>query len=186
MKYSYQNLVLGFGFFVVCSGSIQADSLPILLEKNDGIELEKQNDYLGALVRFKVDLAVMEKIHEQHPDWNQQIVTTALADYREKIAKLEPLANKQFRDRTSGPTDSGFYFSSLLYDNGLKEPDTWRAMNDIEEYLTTLEFIQREDPQWETGRVRDRIKSCELEMDRLEEIAIKTLIKHPDDGHTVQ
>ncbi len=68
---------------------------------------------------------------------------------------------------TSGPP------VSMLYDQGLKETDPWKAMNEIEEYLTTLEIIHQQDPQWESDLVEAGIEKATPQMDRLEMLAVK-------------
>ena len=128
--------------FFACLGYLRANNFPSYLERSDGLQLEKQKDYLGALVRFKVDQAVLEKVREQYPD-------------------------KMKGALTSGPP------VSMLYDQCLKETDPWKAMNEIEEYLTTLEIIHQQDPQWESDLLEAGIEKATPQMDRLEMLAVK-------------
>jgi len=169
----YPLLVLGF--CVVCSGCLHANGLPLYIEHQDGLELEKKNDYLDALVHFKVSLVVLEKIHEQNPEWERDMVMKAIADDREKVATMEPLAAKQISGKAmANPTINSGPSISVLYESGLKESDPWKAMNEIEEYLTRLEIIHQQYPQWEVSLVEDWIKKSEVEMDRLTTLALKT------------
>ena len=158
--------------FFACLGYLRANNFPSYLERSDGLQLEKQKDYLGALVRFKVDQAVLEKVREQYPAWEHVPVAKAIAEDGEKIAALEPLAANQYRDKMKGALTSGPPVS-MLYDQGLKETDPWKAMNEIEEYLTTLEIIHQQDPQWESDLVEAGIEKATPQMDRLEMLAVK-------------
>ena len=174
-------------FLVFLAGTcyLRANYLPVFLERNEGLQLEKKSDYLGALIRFKVDLVFLEKAHEQDPAWQHDLVMKAISDYHAKVATLEPLAIKQINEKqkaalSSGPSDL------MLYNEGLKESDAWRAMNDVEEYLTTLEIMHRKNPQWERDVIEDRIKTSEIEMDHLEMIALKPISGSPAGEQVMQ
>jgi tetratricopeptide (TPR) repeat protein len=78
--------------FSLARATLQGDYLSIYLEINDAEHLVKQADYRGALDDFRDCYAKLSKIHESDPDWETALVVHRMADCKEKILELEPLA----------------------------------------------------------------------------------------------
>jgi hypothetical protein len=156
--------------------------IPLYTERHDAQLSEKQGNYVKALVRFKVELALLEKLHQLNPSFESDIMIRWIGDCRNSIIRLEPLALKQFGDKNGASLTSDSCFQ-YLHDAALKETYALQASNMMVEYQISLEFAQQIDPKWHSDLVQSRLKDAKKEIDRLENEVIE---KSQANGHTVQ
>ena len=94
--------------------SLQNQYLRIYLEINSAENLERQNDFRGALADFKDCYARLLRIHNTDPNWESALVLSRMNDCRTKIGELADQASEQ----AEAPPTSGGGMASTPEESG--------------------------------------------------------------------
>ena len=194
MGFPYKSFAILLVFFPLnpflnADESTQQRYLPVYIDYQDGERLEKQNDFLGALVKFNNALVWLEKIHQQDIHWEQTLVRKKIKDCQDQIVKLNPLALEQVREQLKIESLSPGQVSQLFVDATTLESSRLYggAQNKFVTYLTTVELLRQADSSWNTPEIAQNIKQALAAIDRLASLEIEMLAKSErENGATVQ
>jgi len=147
---------------------IQDSYLPVYVTIHDGDIKEKDKDYLGALINFKVALACLQAMHEEDANWQPVLVNKRIKDCQNTIDRLQPVVEKQFLEVAKSPLYSKQEVFDL-YDEGvrLESAHNWHAISQLEQFKTILEIMHRQDTKWDSAHVERRIKESQEKIDQL-------------------
>ena len=180
MKAWGYGLVFFWAIFYLCSVPLRAFPtsqqlyLELYLECNDAAQLEKQKDYLGALVRYKISGRFLDKLHKRDPGWEIDLLEERIHLCRDKVTELTPLAAEQILVPTRSTLSWGPGISRFFYEGSDLEQKKmyWSAIIPFEEYLTCLEVIQHDDPKWQKDAVEKRIEEIRDRIVNLDRLAL--------------
>jgi hypothetical protein len=177
------------GFFLKADESTEQHYFPVYLDYLEGEGLEKQNDFVGALVEFKSALLWLQKIHERDVQWEQTLVLKKIQDCQEQIANLEPLALKQVRGRLKNSQPTPAQMSGLFDEAASLEGSQMYggAIDKLVTYVTTVGLLRQAESQWDTPAIAEKCKQAQAAIDRLLSLEIEMLLKSErGDGGAVQ
>jgi hypothetical protein len=177
------------GFSSKAEETAQQIYIGVFLECSDGQKLEKEKDYVGALVHAKVALLILQKLQVKYPDWQQALLAKKMNELKEKVIELGPLAAEQISKANRTTFSSGPPLF-MLFDEGsrLEKANDYRgAMNQFEKYSTTLEIIHDQDPNWEEPLIETKIRESEAKVYGLESLVLKQFGgRQPSNGGVTQ
>jgi hypothetical protein len=166
---------LGLCFAINCAAPLAAALSPQERYLDIYLCLKKppydKGDHLGETAWAKVCLFLLEKLHQDVPNWEPELFQKRLADCKEEIAKLELLATKQVLDafdidKTAGAPTEAEIQKAILREQAA--PLTSHALFPLMKTFEVLQIIHRAHPEWEKESIETRLKACHAEFDRLQ------------------
>ena len=161
--------------YVEAEAPSQDTYLWVYVKMHDAENSEKNKDYLGALIQYRMASVWLEKCYDLDPTWESALVLKRLKEIQVKIKELKPLAAHQYLSANKPPIIADSVVSSF-YEKGIepqKTNDNREALRQLVTYQTYVEIIQNENPTWETSFVEQRFKEVQRLVDELATAIVK-------------